>query len=250
MRILILQNDIDDDAAYLATFLRERQVAFDAILVGDGATLPQTLACYSGVAILGGPNSVNDDDPALRHVEALIREAYANEKPVIGHCLGGQLIATALGGQVTANPEPEIGWSRIELGDSDVARQWFGEFAGTRRTAFQWHYETFSLPAKATHAAASDVCANQAFVSGTLLAMQFHIEVDDAKLTRWSVSSDEELMPQAGLPTVQTGREFAEEMQRHLPESQALATRIYTRFLSLARRRQTEAINYDALGVT
>jgi GMP synthase (glutamine-hydrolysing) len=241
MRILILQNDIDDDAAYLATFLRERRVAFDAILVGDGATLPQTLACYAGVAILGGPNSVNDDDPALRHMEALVREAHAEEKPVIGHCLGGQLIATALGGQVSENPEPEIGWSHVRLSDSDAARQWFGEFAGMSRTAFQWHYETFSLPTNATHLAKSDICKNQAFACETLLAMQFHIEVDNVKLERWSTTSDNELLPQAHLPSVQTGREFARDMQRCLPESQALAIRIYTRFLSLARRRQTEA---------
>jgi GMP synthase (glutamine-hydrolysing) len=236
MRILILQNDIDDDAAYLATFLRERKVVFDVILVGKGETLPTSLAHYAGVAILGGPNSVNDDDPALRNVEQLIREARDSKKPVLGHCLGGQLIASALGGKVTTNAEPEVGWSRVQLSDSDAARQWFGEFAGTQRTAFQWHYETFSLPEGVECVATNDVCANQAFACDTLLAMQFHIEVDEAKLMRWAATSDAELVPQSHLFTVQVGSEFAEQMPRALPESNALTTRIYSRFLSLAQR--------------
>jgi GMP synthase (glutamine-hydrolysing) len=236
MRILILQNDIDDDAAYFATFLRERRIAFDVILVGDGATLPKTLAHYSGLAILGGPNSVNDKDPSLRHVEALVREARSTSKPVLGHCLGGQLIASALGRNVTQNPEPEIGWSRVTLSDSAAAQQWFGEFAGTTRTAFQWHYETFSLPENVERVATNEVCANQAFACDTVLAMQFHIEVDQAKLSRWAVTSDTELLPLSNLPTVQTGNDFAAQMQQAIPASHALAERIYSHFLSLAQR--------------
>jgi GMP synthase (glutamine-hydrolysing) len=238
MRILILQNHIDDDAAHLATVLRERNVAFDAIFVGDGATLPKTLAAYAGLVILGGPNSVNDDAPALRHIEHLIREAAQSDKPVLGHCLGGQLIATALGGKVTTNPEPEVGWSQIEISESDAARQWFGEFAGSMRTAFQWHYEMFAIPEGATLIAGNNVCANQAFAYKHMLAMQFHIEVDQAKIDRWSKTSDEELLPQSHLPTVQIGRVFADKATIVLPESNALANRIYARFLTLAQRRE------------
>jgi GMP synthase (glutamine-hydrolysing) len=238
MRILILQNDIDDDAAHFATFLRERNVAFDVIFVGDGATLPTLLEKYAGLAVFGGPNSVNDDDPALRHVEALIREADETGKPVLGHCLGGQLIATALGGEVTINPEPEVGWSSVSLADNDLARQWFGDFAGGAHPVFQWHYETFSLPEGATLIASNEVCGHQAFAYNNMLAMQFHIEVDEAKLTRWAKTSDEELMPQANVPTVQIGRIFAEKMSIALPASLALANRIYARFLMLAQRRE------------
>jgi GMP synthase (glutamine-hydrolysing) len=178
MRILILQNHTDDDAAYLATFLRKKNVAYDEVLVGDGETLPTSLTHYSGVAILGGPNSVNDANPALRHIEMLIREAQEAKKPLLGHCLGGQLVATAQGAKVTTNPAPEVGWSHVRLSNSDAAHQWFGELAGTTRTVFQWHYESFALPNDAQRIATNEVCANQAFVSDTLLAMQFHIEVD------------------------------------------------------------------------
>ncbi len=238
MRILILQNDIDDDAAFLATFLRVRSVAFDVILVGDAATLPATLQSYTGIAIMGGPNSVNDADPALRQVEDLIRVAANAAKPVLGHCLGGQLIATALGGRVCENPEPEVGWTNVAFNDSDLARAWFGEFAGTTRRLFQWHYETFSLPEGVTPLATSVACANQAFAYKNCLAMQFHIEVDATKLGRWSTTSDEELEPLSRIPTVQTGRQFADDMPIALIDSNALATRIYTRFLQLARRNE------------
>jgi hypothetical protein len=96
----------------------------------------------------------------------------------LGHCLGGQLVATAQGAKVTTNPAPEVGWSHVRLSNSDAAHQWFGELAGTTRTVFQWHYESFALPNDAQRIATNEVCANQAFVSDTLLAMQFHIEVD------------------------------------------------------------------------
>jgi GMP synthase (glutamine-hydrolysing) len=236
MKILILQNDESDGPAYLATFLRSRNVSYETIFVGNGAALPATLSAYDGLAILGGPNSVNDVDPTLRRVEALIREARGERKPVIGHCLGGQLIASALGGAITTHRQPEIGWTRVTLADSDEAREWFGEYAGTTRDAFEWHYETFSLPSSAQLLAGNEVCAHQAFAIDTLLAMQFHIEVDYEKLTTWAATSNDELMPLRSLDTVQLGAEFLEQSVRKLPGSHALADRIYSRFLTLAQR--------------
>lgn len=236
MRILILQNYVDDDAAYLATFLRAKRVAHDVLYVGDGATLPKSLSHYAGLAILGGPNSANDDDAALRHTESLIREARSAGKPVIGHCLGGQLIATALGARVTRNRVPEIGWSNLELDSSDAANEWFGDFAGGSQIAFQWHYETFEIPRGARNLGSSMGCDHQAFAIDTLLAMQFHIEVDADKLERWAKTSAEEVSALASVPTVESGELFLARSGSALKQSQALAARIYTRFLQLARR--------------
>jgi GMP synthase-like glutamine amidotransferase len=92
--------------------------------------------------------SANDDLPWTEPVLALMRDAVERNVPVIGHCLGGQLLARALGGEVTRNPVKEIGWNRIQVEDSARAREWLGE--GVRDfVTFQWHGETFTIPSNA-----------------------------------------------------------------------------------------------------
>ena len=235
MRLAILQNNTDDGPAYLGTWLRQRDIAFDVFNLDAGQSPPASLAKYSGLALLGGPMSVNDDLPTLRHSEALIREARDTGKPVIGHCLGGQLIANALGARVETATSPEIGWSKIQLGDSVEARRWFGDFAGTERDALQWHYDAFSLPEGATLLASNDACALQAFAVGAILAMQFHIEIDRNKLAAWISSGKAELATLRGQPHVQQARSMAAEIPGRMPASQALADCIYKNFIRLAQ---------------
>ncbi len=109
MRIAILQNCSDDDPAYLGAWLLRHGVECDVFNLHTGESPPATLARYAGVALLGGPMSVNDDMPVLRKIESLIREVRDANKPVIGYCLGGQLIASALGARVKVADFAEIG---------------------------------------------------------------------------------------------------------------------------------------------
>lgn len=234
MRIAILQNNTDDGPAYLATWLRGRGIAFDVFDCERGDQLPASLVDYAGLAILGGVMSVNDDIPSLRQAEVLIREARAAGKPVIGHCLGGQLIAKALGATVGASPNIEIGWWPMTAADSAAARTWFGDFAGAMPTVIQWHYESFALPEGAALIASSDACTHQAFAIDTLLAMQFHIEIDAAKHALWLSASQRELARLTGEPFVQTASVMAAQMAARLPESRALADTIYSNFAALA----------------
>ena len=236
MRIAILQNNSDDGPAYLGTWLTQRSVDFDLFNLDAGESPPATLAGYAGLALLGGPMSVNDDSPLLRHSEALIREARDTGKPVIGHCLGGQLIASALGAQVVVATSPEIGWAKINLSDGPEARCWFGEFAKTERDALQWHYDAFSLPNGATLLASNDVCAVQAFAVHNMLAMQFHIEIDRNKLASWARNGKHELTALINQPHVQQARVIAAEIPKRMVASHALADRIYEQFIQLARR--------------
>ena len=235
MRIAILQNDSDDGPAYLGTWLTQHGVDFDVFNFDVSDSPPTTLASYAGLALLGGPMSVNDDLPSLRHSEKLIREACDTGKPVIGHCLGGQLIASALGARVVAAASPEIGWSKIRLSNGVEAHEWFGEFAGTERDALQWHYDSFSLPHGATMLASNDVCSVQAFAIHNMLAMQFHIEIDRNKLASWARKGKEELTALIGQPHVQQARTIAAEIPKRMAASQALADRIYEQFIRLAR---------------
>ena len=127
---------------------------------------------------MGGPMSVNDESahPWLIAEKSLIAQAIAEQKVVLGICLGAQLIASAMGAEVYRNRFPEIGWLPVRLTPEAGNSQLFGFLPGVVRV-FHWHGETFNLPAGATRMAESDACANQAFVYGTrVIGMQFHPE--------------------------------------------------------------------------
>jgi len=146
-----------------------------------------TLDGYAGLIVLGGPMSVYDVDahPHLVTEVALIRDALARELPVLGICLGAQLIAKALGARVRANPQKEIGWydvSVTELGGRDPL---LAGFQPCERL-FQWHGDTFELPDAAVHLASSASCDAQAFRYGrNVYGFQFHLEVDQPLIGRW-----------------------------------------------------------------
>jgi len=133
---------------------------------------------FEWLVIMGGPMSVHDEKeyPWLVAEKVLIRESIRHDKTILGICLGGQLVAQALGATVRENPHKEIGWFPVTLTQSarDLPLfknlpQWFA--------AFHWHGETFDIPPGAVHAATSQACPNQAFVYGEkIVGLQFHLE--------------------------------------------------------------------------
>jgi len=145
------------------------------------------VARYSGLVVLGGPMNC---DEAARHphldVETeAIRTAIGRGMPVLGICLGGQLIARALGARVARNPRREIGWYDVTPTEAGTTDPLFRHFAGTERI-FQWHGDTFDIPDGAVHLASSADCAHQAFRYGeNVYALQFHLEVDEPLVARW-----------------------------------------------------------------
>jgi GMP synthase (glutamine-hydrolysing) len=229
--VLILQHLSTDGPAYLGTWLRCRQIAHVVLNTQAGDEFPVSMDGYSALAILGGEMSANDPLPSLRRAEVLIRDAMACERPVIGHCLGGQLMARALGAPVTVSPAPEIGWQPLQVADDDAARDWFGHVGP--RQVFQWHEEAFGLPAGAVALASSAACPNQAFAIGGNLAMQFHLELDEEKLCRWAqLDTPTYRAQQHRHDTVQSGDQMCAAMPGHLPAQQALADRIYAHWLA------------------
>jgi GMP synthase-like glutamine amidotransferase len=228
--ILVLQNMHSDSPGYLGTWLQEQGLAFEVRSAASGDPWPDSMQGHSGLAVLGGAMSANDPLPFLRATERLILDAMDRDRPVIGHCLGGQLMARALGVRVHASPAPEIGWQAIEVVDGPEARAWLG--TEPRATVMQWHYEAFELPPGATLLARSAACAHQAFAIGPHLGMQFHIEMDAAKVEAWMAEGDplwasaQERHP----ASVQDPATLLAQAPGVLPAHQTLARQVYGRW--------------------
>ena len=228
--VLILQFMADDGPAYLGKWLRQRGISADVRMAEGGPAFPTDIDGYRALALLGGGMSVNDDFAYLRNAEHLIGQAMARDIPVLGHCLGGQLMARSLGAQVGASPAPEIGWQRIECIDSPQRREWFGPEA--MHHVFHWHYEAFDLPSRAVSLASSPACPHQAFAVGMHLALQFHVEVDDAKVRLWlSQGEPAYLEAQRHHASVHGEQRVRDDTVRHLRAQQLLAQRIYAHWL-------------------
>jgi GMP synthase-like glutamine amidotransferase len=231
--VLILQNLTGDGPGHLGSWLAKRGIPFDVFNAEAGDAYPASIVGYRALALLGGEMSANDDLPHLRQAERLILQAMAAGAPVIGHCLGGQLMARALGASVRESPVPEIGWQPMTVADSEAARAWFGEPG--ERTVYHWHGESFDLPPGAERLASNAACPNQAFAIGRHLAMQFHVELDAGKLAAWSASVDPGFVRQAREhpATVQAGPAMRAQSVEALPAQQRLADRIYRHWLGI-----------------
>ena len=224
--IAIVQHDADDGPSYFATWLSARGLDFELFRMFDAPTLPADLSAYSGLCMLGGPMSANDPLPYYPQLFAQIGEAVQRRKPVIGHCLGGQLLSRALGGTVQSSKHTEIGWSALEPVHAEAA-DWFG--AGPLQL-FQWHGESFSIPPGAKKLLHGRHCANQAYlVDGIHLGMQFHCEVDLPKLNCWLELGADEIRRSAS-PGVQQADALRASLEADTAQSQRIADHIYARW--------------------
>lgn len=146
-------------------------------------------------------------------------------------------MSRALGGQVTRNPVKEIGWgTAVSAGDG--ALPWLGPLATGQMTVFQWHGETFSLPAGSTPLLESAWCSNQMFALGPHLAMQCHVEMTPEMIATWCQQWADECAAVAHLPSVQTPGQMLEQTPFNLPRMRELANQLYGVWVSGLRARQ------------
>jgi GMP synthase-like glutamine amidotransferase len=226
--IAIFRHTATEGPGYLAGFLDERKIPWQLIRIDAGDAVPQSASAYSGLVFMGGPMSVNDDLPWIPPVLELIRDAVAKDIPLLGHCLGGQLISKALGGVVSRNPVKEIGWGEVMVPDNDVARSWFG---GIKKfQAFHWHGETFTLPQGAIHLLSSDYCTNQAYAIGKHLALQCHVEMTAEMIAVWCKVGMDEIAASSS-PAVQSASEMQRQMNDKLPRLNSVADRLYSHWV-------------------
>ncbi len=167
------------------------------------------------IVIMGGPMGVHDEAayPWIREEKDFLREAAARGARMLGICLGAQLLADVLGGEVGRNPEREIGWYPIRPTEATAGSLLSGLPAGL--TCFHWHGETFSVPPGAKLLAGSDACPNQAFQTGDrILGLQFHLESTERTVAALAENCADELVP--GRFVTDRDR-LLREAPRHLP---------------------------------
>jgi GMP synthase-like glutamine amidotransferase len=178
---------------------------------------------------MGGPMSVNDDLPWIAPALELVRDAVRKDVPLLGHCLGGQLIAKALGGTVRAAPVKEIGWGEVRVADNEVAREWLGGVPAFE--SFHWHGESFSIPPGATRVMQNAHCENQGFALGRHFGMQCHVEMTEELIQTWLATGGDEITSSRASPAVQEPAEITREMQPRLAALNDVANRIYDRWV-------------------
>lgn len=227
--VLILQHQNPERPAYLTTWLKLHGVPYTTVNASVGS-FPKSIDGYSALAVMGGSMSANDPLPSNHDAQILILQAMYRDIPVVGHCLGGQLMAKALGARITDSPQPEIGWQPIQWVDCTSRVEWFG-VTPTGWVA-HWHYQTFDLPRGATLLAGSAACPHGAFSIGKHLAMQFHIEVDAHKINSWVQDGDPDWMGALDrYATVQNREQILAGVDIHMTQHQITADNVYRKWL-------------------
>jgi len=227
--IAIFRHAATEGPGFFADYLDSKGIPWKLVRIDAGDMLPIAAADFSGLVFMGGPMSVNDDLPWIPPVLALIREAVQRDIPVLGHCLGGQLMSKALGGAITRNPVKEIGWGDLRVAASEEARHWFGSIE--RFPGFHWHGETFSIPPGATTILSSANCPNQAFAYGRNLGFQCHVEMTAEMVRTWCEVGAEEIAAAAASPGVQPIEEITRDLDTRIPALNSVAASVYAVWL-------------------
>ncbi|HLN87906.1 MAG TPA: gamma-glutamyl-gamma-aminobutyrate hydrolase family protein [Candidatus Limnocylindrales bacterium] len=185
--VLVFQHDPFEDLGFFAEVLDKQGADYRVLRLFHGEMPTEDWQHIGALIILGGPMNVGEEDnfPFLRWEKRIIRAAIDEAVPMLGVCLGAQLIAETLGTKIFHGPVKEIGWSRISItphGQVDSLLGYMPESA----TVFQWHGDGFELPNGAIHLASSINYKNQAFrVGKSIYGLQFHLEVTPRMIERW-----------------------------------------------------------------
>ncbi len=188
MRVLILMHDALEDAGTILEYLKRNQTDIRVVEFFKGASLPNDALQTDAVISMGGPMNVYEEDayPFLKDETVFLARCFKQRVPVLGICLGAQMMAKAAGARVLKAPKEETGWYEISLTEAGRSD---GFFMGLPKsfTVFQLHGDTFEVPSHGTLLATSPTCQNQAFRIGNSLGLQFHLEINDKKLAEWLV---------------------------------------------------------------
>jgi GMP synthase-like glutamine amidotransferase len=208
---------------HFGDWLDSQYIAWKMIALDRGDAVPVDARAFAGIGMMGGPMSANDDLPWNAPLLGLLRNAVAADVPVIGHCLGGQLFAKALGVQVSRTTTPEFGWIDVDA-ENPAASPWFGGRA--RFTTFQWHYDVFALPPGAARLLTNAFNPNQAFALGKHIGFQCHMEMTRNMVETWCRDGTDELPSQTAGAT-QSKADILRDVDTRLADLSRVADDVY-----------------------
>ncbi len=180
-KLLVLQHVPFEGPASIRAWASQNGIDLETFCCATNSHYPE-IAEFDGFIIMGGPMGVNDELSWLRTEQQFIKALIASGKPILGICLGAQLLADALGAAVSKHHCREIGWLPVETMQHE---HWLARLLPAQFTPLHWHGDTFEIPANAVHICRSEICENQAFAVGeTIVGLQFHLEFDIETATR------------------------------------------------------------------
>jgi GMP synthase (glutamine-hydrolysing) len=224
MRVLVIMHVENEGPGVFGELLEAAGADVRVARLHGGEPLPAVGEIDAALS-MGGPMNVYEEErhPFLRDETRFLQEAAERDLPVLGICLGAQMIAKAAGAAVTRNPVPELGWSTVALTDAGTADPLFRGLPGIV-PVFQWHGDTFAIPAGGALLATGDDCRNQAFRHRRSYGLQFHLEADRALLAAWFAGTPEQP------PILRRHEELAPDVDRHVRA-------LFGNFLEIARKR-------------
>lgn len=228
--VLIFMHSVDDASGYVANILQRHNIPYRVIHSYNNEMIPSLDDSMAGLIFLGGSMSVNDGLIWLEQEVMLIKQALKKNIPIVGHCLGGQLISRALDQQVTKNSVIEIGWHDCSRANNQKANDWLGELINPF-TMFHWHNETFDIPPDATPLFSSQYCKNQAYSYGdNVLAMQCHVEMTEELLTLWLDKYPDDLSKESD--SEQTHQQIRAKLSENISGLNKVAEQLYKKWIS------------------
>ena len=228
--VLIFMHAPDDAPGHVADILQRNDIPYRVIHSYKNEVIPKLNHTIAGLIFLGGSMSVNSGITWLKQEVNLIRQALKADIPIVGHCLGGQLISLALGQQVTQSPVAEIGWHHCFSHETSGANDWLGELDNPF-IMFHWHVETFDIPPDATPLFSSKYCKNQAYSYGNnVLAMQCHVEMTEELLTVWLDKYWDELLAESD--SEQNHQQIRAQLINNIPALNRVADQLYNRWIT------------------
>ncbi len=246
-KILVIQHAEHEGPGTFAEEMKKQNFTYDTLMASSEAIFPSStkLEEYGGLLIMGGPMAVYEEKkyPWMKKENLVIQEALRQKKPILGVCLGAQLLAKAagVGGRVYPGEKPEIGWLPIRLDDWFYKRNpLFFQIDPTKpHTVFHWHGDTFDIPTEGYRLAWNENYPNQAFCfQGNAVGLQFHVEMTDEMIRQWLES------PESRVQVMAAGSDpdkVIADIPTYLPHLREMAHKIFYGFASLVRENVRRA---------